>query len=131
MDRDQVVSRIWDEIGETIYLSRREYVESLTGWDVIPKEIDGEIVGATLSNGPEFHFITFGSKKPFSRSFMTDCVQPIIDKYGFVRTKTPKDDTRQRRFNLAVGFVVESTDEYFTYFRMEKLKLHGEKRCLS
>lgn len=125
MNRDETIDRIWREVEYTVFISRLEFVAGLVGWEILPKKLDGEIVGATLTNGPEFHFVVFGAKKPFTRALMIDCVQPILDKYGFVRTKTPKEDTRQRRFNVAVGFVIESTDEFFTYFRMERLKLHG------
>lgn len=131
MNRSEIIDAIWKETEHKVFISKCEFVATLDGWDLVTKEIDGKVVGATLTNGPEFHFITFGPKKPFTRAFMAECVQPIIDKYGFVRTKTPTDDTRQRRFNLLVGFKLETTDEYFTHYRMEKLNLRGVKPCLS
>ena len=114
-----------------VFISRREFVDGLNGWELDTKELNGEIVGATLVFGPEFHFIIFGPKKPLTRALMAECVQPIINKHGYVCTKTPLDDVRQHRFNKLVGFVALSTDEFFTYFRMERLNLRGVKQCLS
>jgi hypothetical protein len=129
MTRAELLDKIWSAVEPGVYISRREFMTSLEGWDVVPREIDGEIIGATLTSGAEFHFVTFGPRKAFTRALVIDCVQPIIDRYGFVRTRTPLDDARQRRFNLLVGFKVESTDEYFTHFRMERLNLRGAKSC--
>lgn len=131
MDHAEILEKVWLNLEPIVFISRREFLESLDGWEVKPREIDGQIIGATLIRGPEFHFVTFGPQKTFTRSLMVNCLQPIIDKHGYVRTRTPKEDMRQRRFNLLVGFVVESADEFFTYFRMERLNLHGGKTCLS
>lgn len=131
MDRSQIIDAIWKETEPKVFISKREFMATLDGWDVAARELDGEIIGATLTNGPEFHFVTFGSKKPLTRALIADCLRPILDKHGFVRTKTPKDDVRQHRFNSIIGFVVESTDEFFTHFRMDKLNLRGAKTCLS
>lgn len=129
MDRAALLDLMWREIGPTTFVLRSEFVRGLEGWDLEPKELDGDLVGVAMSKGPEFHFVTFGHKKPITRSLIASCVQPIIDKHGFVRTTTPNDDTRQHRFNLLIGFVVESTDEFFTHFRAEKLKFCGAKSC--
>jgi len=123
------MEKIWLQTEPTVFLSRREFYASLDGWEITPREIDGEIIGATVRNGPHFHFITFGHRKVLPASLITACLQPIIDEYGFVQTRTPKDDVRQRRFNLLVGFDVQGSDEYYTYFRLERLNLHGGKPC--
>lgn len=129
MDRAELIEKIWSQTEPTVFISRREFFASLDDWDITPREIDGEIAGATLNRGPEFHFITFGRRKVFPASLIADCLGPIIERHGFVRTRTPKDDVRQSRFNLLIGFDVESSDEYFTTFRMERLNLHGGKQC--
>lgn len=131
MSRNDLIAIMWRAVESSVFISRQDFVDGLDGWEIAAKEIDGEMIGATLTKGPEFHFVTFGPKKAFPRALMRECVQPIIDRYGFVRTRTPSDDTRQCRFNRAVGFTVESTDDYFTTFRMERLSLHGRSPCLS
>lgn len=131
MDRAEITEKIWLQTEPTVFISRREFFASLDDWEITPREIDGEVIGATLRRGPEFHFITFGYRKILPATLITACLQPIIDEYGFVRTRTPKEDVRQRRFNLLVGFHVERDDEFYTYFRLEQLNFHRGKSCQS
>lgn len=131
MDAAEVVEKIWHKIEKDVFISHRDFLAGLEGCEVTPKEIDGEIIGATLTRGPDFHFITFGHRKSLPAALIADCLQPIIDEYGYVRTRTPKEDMRQHRFNLLIGFDVQSSDEFYTYFRMERLNLHGGKSCQS
>lgn len=129
MSAADVMEKIWLQAEPDVFISRREFMASLDGWDIVTREIDGEIAGATLTRGPEFHFVSFGMKKPVPPVLMISCLQPIIDRHGFVRTRTPKEDIRQRRFNIRIGFQVESEDEFFTTFRLEKLKLNKAHPC--
>lgn len=129
MTRTEIMEKIWGQIADTTFIPRMDFMTSLESWDITPREIDGEVIGATMSRGPEFHFISFGHRKVFPAALIADCLQPIIDRFGFVRTRTPKGDVRQNRFNLLIGFDVESTDEYFTTFRMDRLNLHGGQPC--
>lgn len=131
MNTTEIVEQIWRQTEPTVFISRREFLAGLEGWEIVPREIDGEIIGATLTRGPEFHFVTFGFRKSFPAVLIEECLQPIIDQHGFVQTKTPKEDMRQRRFNLLIGFHAEGEDEFYTYFRMERLSLHRGKSCLS
>lgn len=131
MNTQEVVEKIWSQVEPTVFVSRQEFLANMAEWEITPREIDGEIIGATLQRGPEFHFITFGLRKVFPATLIVQCLQPIIDKHGFICTRTPKEDVRQHRFNLLIGFSVETTDEFYTYFRMTRLTLHRGNSCLS
>lgn len=130
MDRLKIIDEMWKETKDKVFISRHDFDVGLEGWELSTKELDGQIVGAIVTKGPEFHFVLFGPKRRITRALVADCVQPQIDKFGFVLTKTPKEDIRQHRFNLIVGFKVETTDEFYTYFRMERLNFRGVKPCL-
>jgi hypothetical protein len=117
-----VLDQIWAEVEPRVYITREQFFD---GWRVESQEIDGELAYAALSKGPDYHFMTFGKKHPIPLHLIISQVQPIIDEYGFVRTMTPREDKRQRRFNRLIGFVVEREDEFFTYFRADRLRLHG------
>lgn len=131
MKTEDIIERIWVHTEPSVYISRNEFLAGLAGWDIRSIGIDGEIAGATLTKGPEFHFVSFGLHKVFPPMLIKECLQPIIDEHGFVLTKTPKDDARQCRFNIRIGFRRQSEDEYYTYFRMTQLNLHGARKCLS
>jgi hypothetical protein len=117
-----VLDQIWAEVEPRVYITREQFFD---GWRVESQEIDGELAYAALSKGPDYHFMTFGKKHHIPLRLIVSQVQPIIDEYGFVRTMTPREDKRQRRFNRLIGFVVEREDEFFTYFRADRLRLHG------
>lgn len=125
-----VVEKIWQQVNPATYVSRQEFVSGLEGWVITPRDIDGETIGATLVRGAEFHFVTFGLRKAFPSALIAECLQPIIDQHGFVVTRTPKEDVRQRRFNTLIGFRVVSEDEYYVNFHLNQLNLHRGKSCL-
>lgn len=131
MNTDEIMENLWRQAEPKVFISRQEFLAGLEGWEIEPRRIDGDIIGVTIVRGAEFHFVTFGPRKAFPFSLVVDCLQPIIDQHGFVRTRTPTEDLRQCRFNLLIGFCVESEDEFYTYFRMDRLTLHKRPKCLS
>lgn len=131
MNTPELVDAIWRQTEATTFISRQQFLDSLEGWEIASREIDGETIGATITRGPEFHFITFGKRKTFSAGLIASCLQPILDQHGFVVTRTPKDDMRQRHFNLLIGFEVQSEDEFYVYFRLQHLNLHRGQTCPS
>ena len=49
-------------------------------------------------------------------------MQAIIDREGYVLTKTPKEEERQRRFNEAIGFEKIGEDEYDIHYRLDRMR---------
>lgn len=126
-----LIEKIWQHVGPKTYECRDDFIDGLGGWTITAREIDGQLAGATLENGAEFHFVTFGIRKSFPATLIAECLQPILDKHGFVVTRTPKEDIRQRRFNILIGFREVSADEFYINFHMNQLNLHRGKECLS
>lgn len=122
---------IWEKVGPTTFLSKKEFAESIKDWCITPRYIDGELIGATLDFGAEFHFVTFGKRKPLSAALITECLQPIITRCGYVLTRTPKEDMRQRRFNELIGFSVHDEDEHYVNFIMNRINFHRGQECRS
>lgn len=118
-----IIDRLWGQAEPKVFIGRDEFVRSLEGWQIEPVEIDGDLAYVTMTKGPEFHFTTFGQHRGTPK-MIRDAIQPIIDRHGFVRTRTPKDADRQHRFNRLIGFVADGEDEFFIYYRMKKLTLH-------
>ena len=120
--RSEIIDLLWGVDEKVLYLSKTQYIDSLNGWLIEPRYEDGVMVGATLTNGPEFHFATFGSQWKLTRADIRRYLCPLIERYGYVTTKTPKEDTRQSRFNKILGFFVTSEDEFFTHYKLERLR---------
>ena len=120
-----IIDRLWQQVENRVFISRSDFERNLDGWKIEPVELDGQVAGAILTCGPELHFASFGHGHPITRQMIHDYAQPIIDEYGYIRTKTPKDDERQGRLNKLIGFTVEREDEFFVYYRAERLRLRG------
>ncbi len=117
-----VTEAMWDQIKDSLYITKAQYLEGLAGWNIEVHRVEGEVVGAVLTKGCELHFTTFGKKWSLTRKDIRDYLVPIIEKYGCVKTKTPKEDERQKRFNTILGFVTDGEDKYFTHYRLDKLR---------
>ena len=123
---DTLLSKVWAQIEPHVFITKREYLAGLEGWKVSPFEREGALLGAAITKGPEFHFVTFGGRWNLTRADIRSWLKPILDEYGCVTTKTPKDDTRQQRFNRLLGFVPEGEDEFFVHMRLTKLRHVGD-----
>lgn len=120
--RAQLLDMMWETDKRILHVTKEQYVASFEGWDVKPFYVNDEVVGATVTKGAEFHFETFGKSWRLTRAHIRQCLSPILNEYGFVKTRTLVDDTRQHRFNLLLGFVPEGEDEKFVHYKLEKLQ---------
>ena len=118
----EIKGMIWRSLPSSLYISEEMFLAGLEEWDISPLEIDGDLVAAAITKGPEFHFVTFGKPWKLTRAQLRGYLMPLVEKYGCVQTKTPKEDTRQRRFNELIGFVPEGEDEYFVQYRATQLR---------
>lgn len=110
---------IYQSMGET-GISFIEFAMSAEGWDVSPVIRDGAMVAVLKFQGPEFHFHSFGKYSFTRQDIKEEIFQPLFDKYGYARTKTPKSDTRQQRFNERAGFYRIAEDENEIHYQINK-----------
>ncbi|MDP3909037.1 MAG: hypothetical protein Q8Q14_01480 [Gemmatimonadales bacterium] len=121
---------LWAAVEKMVYITREQYLASLAGWSIHPHAVDGEIVGAVLTKGPELHFCTFGRPWRLTRADIRRYLEPILTEHGRVETKTPKDDARQLRFNKILGFVETGADEFFVHLTLRRLPFSKDTPCL-
>jgi hypothetical protein len=124
-----VIDAIWQQTEPHMFITREQFVHDLEGWTIEPIERDGVLAFAFLTRGPELHFMTFDRGLPLTLRMFRERLDPLIERYGFACTRTPKDAARQRRFNEAIGCVVVSEDEFFLHYRLENPI--WRRRCLS
>ncbi len=110
---------MYQAMGET-GVSFLEFAMSVEGWDVRPAFRNGKMVAVLKFQGPEFHFHSFGNYS-FTRQDMRDEIfQPLWDQFGYARTRTPKTDTRQQRFNERFGFYRIGEDDHDIHYQIYK-----------
>lgn len=125
MERSAIVDRLWAKAEPVLYITKDQFIASLDGWAVEGIEHEGELAFAFVHKGPQFHFQSF-SKRPITLKMIKSHLQPMIDQYGYVTTNTPKDDTRQHRFNRRFGFEAVGEDAFDIHYRLE-----GIRQCQS
>jgi len=91
--------------------------------------VDGVLVGAVLTKGPELHFATFGKKWRLTRADIRRYLEPILAEHGHVETKTPADDARQLRFNRLLGFEETGADEFYVHLTLTRLPFSKDTPC--
>lgn len=110
---------LWEQASKTLYLTREQWEQTMLGWEIEEVRVQGDLGGAILRKGPELHFAVFDTGHIATRQIVVDAVKGQLEKYGYVVTRTPKDDKRQARFNALVGFKVTGEDEFDTHFRLD------------
>jgi hypothetical protein len=115
----EVLDRLWLQIAPKVYITKAQFEQGLAAWDIqVHREADGRLAFVVLTKGPEIHYRSFGVR-PLSLATMRRWGQPLLDKYGYVITRTAKDDLRQQRINRRLGAVAVAEDEHFITFRWD------------
>lgn len=116
----EVVDALWAQIELIVFITREQFTRALSEWEIEPVEIDGRLAFAAITKGPEFHFASFDTGASISLAMIRARIEPILDRHGFVTTRTPRSEARQHRFNKRFGFRITGADEFFTHFRMDR-----------
>lgn len=113
-----IVNALWGQIEPHVFITRDQFARELDNWTMRKIEIQGRPAFITLSKGPEFHFASLDAGHRVTMKMGRAWLTEILDEYGYVTTRTPKDDDRQHRFNRLVGFKAVGADEFFVHYRM-------------
>lgn len=107
-----------------LFITREQFEQSLDGWTIDPVlRPDGSIGIIWVSKGPEFHFAKFGTDIQFTKTTLKKYPGELIAQHGYALTKTPKNDTRQVRFNTRLGFYQVGEDEFDIHLRIDQLRM--------
>lgn len=115
-----VFDALWEQIEPTVFITREQFLRGLEVWAIDPVIIDGELAFVALTQGPEFHFASFDTGATITRTMIWSRLDAIMDQYGFVTTRTPKEGAnRQHRINKALGFKEIESDEFLVTYRLD------------
>jgi hypothetical protein len=117
---DDLIGELWKQ--SPLCITREQFAKGLEGWTFDPVYKDGEMAAVVLVNGPEFHFSVFTKGLRCTKAHLAKYPGSLIERYGYATTRTPKDDTRQRRFNERCGFFVTGEDAFDIHYRIERLR---------
>ena len=115
----EVVDALWAQMEPVVYITRGQFERGLADWTVTPVCVDERPVYVTLTQGPELHYAKIGDGPPITLTMVRGWMDQVIAQYGYVTTRTPKDDTRQCRLVKRLGAKPVGEDEFFVHFRAE------------
>ena len=105
---------------DRLCMSFEEFEEAAKGFVCAPVEINGQLAGAVLIDGPMVHACIlpemFG--RWVRKGQMRRVLGPIIEKYGFVLTSVKTGNTVGDSFVKRFGFEPYQEIEATTYYRM-------------
>jgi hypothetical protein len=128
MERAQIIDRLWEE--SPLFLTREQFEQTLLGWKLEVVHGPSGVAGVVVSKGAEFHFSKWDASFPIGRDILRRWPGELIAKYGYALTRTPKEDTRQRRFNERLGFEAVGEDQFDIHYRITRLRVK-ETSCRS
>lgn len=121
-----LIGKLWAD--SPLFLTRAEFEKTLEGWTLEPVYKDGEVAVVFVVKGPEFHFQKFDPSYQAGREILRRYPGELIARYGYALTRTPKDDTRQQRFNERCGFFRIGEDENDIHYKIDNFRIK-ERSC--
>lgn len=119
---NEFVAILWEQMKDKLYMTPEQFAAGYEGCEFDAwRRPDGSIYLLFIVRGPEFHFVKFGDE-PADRAILDKYPGALIDRYGYAQTKTPKDDTRQQRFNERLGFYRTGEDDLDIHYRIDHLR---------
>lgn len=117
---DSLKDMLWEKAEPFLFITKEAFLINLDSWEIEAVEHEGELVAILVTKGPEMHFQ--GTGLPIPRKIVFGVLQKIIDQHGYALTKTPKDQTRQHRFNALIGWKAVGEDAYDIHYRIDALR---------
>jgi hypothetical protein len=101
--RNLALSMVYESVKHRLTVGLEQYVEAVKDWDVIPLEQDGQVIGGVLVKENEMH-VGYGVKpKGTVRAHMRAILEPVIDQYGFIKTKVSIENVSGLEFCYRLG----------------------------
>lgn len=121
--REQVIDALWKASqGWPYFIAETAFKSAFEAWSMDVIERDGQTVFAAFRKGPDFHFASLKPGFTLTRKEIKAYLSRIVEEHGFARTRTPKADVRQQRFNELVGFKRDGEDEFDIVYRIERVR---------
>lgn len=120
--RTDLIELLWKKAEPMFFAAKDDFIRGLINWEIYPIIEGGQIVVIVATRGPQMHFETMETGRQITRRIVRLVLEPLIAKFGYAVTKTPKEEIRQRRFNELIGFVVVGEDEYDIHYRIERVR---------
>ena len=129
MNREQCIDILYKEITTALPITKKEYKDSLIGWNVQEMYIEGKHAGVCMERGGEIHAVIDPNvARRHTRQLLKKYLYNVITYYGFVTTISFKDE-KSLKFLKRLGFEITDSDNLFFYHKLTKIKFSKEISC--
>ncbi len=131
MRREDLLEPIVASIRNGMPLAKRDVLQYLSDWEVIPVEVDDQHAATVIAKGSEVHIAVVAGYKPKAcqRRAIKGFLKPLFDQYGFVTTRVPHHRLVQKRFVERVGFRSTWKDENFEYYLLASMPFERNRNA--
>ncbi len=118
-DRDAALRAAWESVRDRWLVSHDEFAAFVSGWDVEPVQVRGDIVGAILTRGPEIHACIKpeGFGRWLSRAVLRRTVGKAVEMHGYAETRVTTGNAAGEAFVRRLGFLPVATENGVTRYR--------------
>lgn len=108
------------------YLIEHDLGDFVAEWEVSFAQRAGEDVAIVATRGPEIHFFSMVPGRAMSRKNTLEFLQPLYEKFGYVTTRVPLEETCHK-LRQVLGFEYMWSDDNFSYWCMTELPFSKAK----
>ena len=92
------------------------------GWEAVPYHLGSDLAAVGLLSGTEIHFkVMDGFRHRITRNRTREFLAPLMERHGYLTTRTPLGDAVSRKFIERLGFFDTWSDDTYTYFLLTAL----------
>ena len=103
--RADVLDVIYKSIEAKVPFDKGVFAEFYTGWDVLPLEENGKLIGGVLAKGNELHVGYARQPRATIRPYIRAILGRALEEHGVVLTSVEPGNTVGLRFCERLGFV--------------------------
>jgi len=121
VSRSDALRAAWESCRDRLPVRFDTFCEAVSGWDVMPVCVHGQLVGAVLQHGPELHACIKpeGFGRWLSKRVLRDTIDATLKRYGHVITKVQDGNAIGDIFVRRLGFVRMSVADGIVTYRLE------------
>jgi len=115
--RNKALKSLITSLSHRIKLTEDQAIEIYKDFNLVGLECDGEIIGCAMNKRSEAHIAVEEEhrNKWFSKRLYKEFINPIINRYGSVKTKTTEDNLVGKDFITRLGY--KEKGEWYVYSR--------------
>lgn len=95
---------VYESVKHRLTVGFEQYAEAVKDWDILPLVQGGQVIGGVLAKENEMH-VGYGVRpKGTVRAHIRAILEPMIARYGFIKTKVSVENVSGLEFCYRLGF---------------------------